>query len=161
MCPPLCVLRQKDPTMARIDHQRNESGFTLIELLVVILIIGILAAIALPAFLSQRAKAQDADAKSDARNMESQIEACWHNTGGYVGCAASLTANSTGLSIGGAPGQVQIVQETTNGYEITAMSVSNTGGPNHTYTVIHNIGGIFDRQCAPAGQGGCQSDGSW
>src|ERR1041384_7408638 len=53
---------------------QDEKGFTLIELLVVILIIGILAAIALPAFLNQRGKAQDTEAKTEARTMQTAME---------------------------------------------------------------------------------------
>jgi type IV pilus assembly protein PilA len=61
-------------TRSRSSRSINESGFTLIELLVVIIIIGILAAIAIPVFLSQRQKGYDASVKSDLRNAATAEE---------------------------------------------------------------------------------------
>ena len=81
--------------LARIRKaQENESGFTLIELLVVIIIIGILAAIAIPTFLNQRQKGYKADMKSAAKNAATAVESAATETNGNYSTinAASLTA---------------------------------------------------------------------
>ena len=73
-------------------RMKGEKGFTLIELLVVIIIIAILAAIAIPTFLGQRQKAQDAAAKSLVRNAMTAVESYYVDTQSFASSAAMTTA---------------------------------------------------------------------
>jgi type IV pilus assembly protein PilA len=142
------------------ERINQEKGFTLIELLVVILIIGILAAIALPAFLGQQEKGQDSEAKSNARNLVSQMDSCYANTQDYGQCLpqanGTVGGDATGLDIGGNGGQVTATANGAAGFEVTATSKATDGGA-HVFRIRRVNGGAIERSCTPANKGGCKT----
>ncbi|MGQ0846210.1 MAG: type IV pilin protein [Sporichthyaceae bacterium] len=131
-------MRPQNPRSARTDK-----GFTLIELLVVIVIVGILAAIAIPMFLSQRQKAFDATAKSDASSLAIQVESFYTDDLTYPGDADFDLAGPQVL-IGGevvrmSPGNVPAVHVAGNAF---CVSVANPGKATRSWVWQSDNGGL-------------------
>jgi type IV pilus assembly protein PilA len=146
---------------ARLNGDR-EAGFTLIELLVVMLILGILAAIALPAFFNQREKAGDAKAKETVHTAQVAIETyATEQNGSYVG-ATNENLHAIEPSLPEDPEEkpeITIVDNagTDPGYKITVKSESASG---NTFSV-ENKKGTLSYTCTTPENGGCPLGGEW
>jgi type IV pilus assembly protein PilA len=144
------------------SRPRGEDGFTLIELLVVIMIIGVLAAIALPSFFNQRDKATDAQAKTNLVTAEKAIEAYFTEERSYAAASMTTLSGPTSLreiepSLNNAPVPT-IAAQTKDTYSLEVISTSSDPV---TYVLERDSEGVISRTCSPAATGGCGPSGAW
>jgi type IV pilus assembly protein PilA len=133
---------------ARLSGE-GEAGFTLIELLVVMLILGILAAIALPAFFNQKGKANDADAKEKAHTAQVAMETCaTENQGKYTNCTVGELERIEPTLKGEPTLTVPAATNTSYEVKVTAPSTADT------FSIVRETDGTEKFPCTGTG-GGC------
>ena len=133
---------------------KDEGGFTLTELLVVMLLLSLLAAIAIPAFLNQRHKAHDAEAKSFARAAATAMETYGTDHGGSYNAATPIALAAIESTIDAGTLTVDIALDDT--YRLTV--VSDAG---NTFTIERQVDGSHVYECAAPATGGCPAGGDW
>jgi type IV pilus assembly protein PilA len=144
---------------------REESGFTLVELLVVMLILGLLAAIAIPSFFNQRDKARDADAKSAARTAQTAMETyATDNGGSYLNATSDPTApyaagslQAIEESLGDVGNRLTVITAAADNYEIQVAS-EVTG---QQFRIARDANGVTTNTCDVDGTAGCPGNGRW
>ena len=136
---------------------QDQSGFTLVELLVVMLIIGLLAAIAIPSFFNQRDKAKDATAKEAVRTAQTAIETYnTDNNGSYLN-ADTTKLKAIESTLNGANALTVTPTATGKGYSVTVTGK----GTNNVFTISRSDTGALTYTCTTVATGGCPSTGTW
>ncbi|HEX6229438.1 MAG TPA: type II secretion system protein [Solirubrobacterales bacterium] len=141
---------------ARLNGDR-EAGFTLIELLVVMLILGILAAIALPSFFNQKDKAGDAKAKGTAHAVQVAMETCATDNNNNYSTCDKAALNQIEPTIGATDPNIT-VEKASNNYKVT---VKSAGGTENEFTIERTGTGVMNFTCTQQGKGGCPNGGNW
>ncbi|HET8755070.1 MAG TPA: prepilin-type N-terminal cleavage/methylation domain-containing protein [Solirubrobacteraceae bacterium] len=144
------------------QRAQDEKGFTLIELLVVILIIGILAAIALPAFLNQRGKAQDTEAKTMARTVQTTMESEFADAQSYAALDTAAKVKAVEPSVNDVDNGKAFLSAVVAG--VDAYTVTVTSATDNTYVIDKTNAGVVTRTCTvPAGNKrfGCPTGDKW